>query len=98
MNQRDQVRLLKLAIQTALLGEVTRNLNAVTCGVAGNDIKIVAFFDGPVSAEDIARIQAVGAEVIAEFPEGFTIEEASLSRDTTEPYMLDFWAFQRAKD
>jgi hypothetical protein len=47
--------------------------------------------------EDIERIQSIGAEVIADFPEGYTIDETAVSIDDGEPEMLDFWAFIRAK-
>jgi hypothetical protein len=52
---------------------------------------------GNVVQEDIERIQSVGGEVIADFPDGYTIDESSVSVDDGEPQMLDFWAFSRAK-
>ena len=60
-------------------------------------IQIRAYFSGRVTEEDIERIQCVGAEVIADFPEGYTIDETAVSVDDGEPEMLDFWAFIRAK-
>jgi hypothetical protein len=38
----------------------------------------------------------VGGEVIADFPEPYTVEEVCLSAADGEPEMLDFWAFQKA--
>jgi len=51
---------------------------------------------GDVTEEDIERIQSVGAEVIADFPEGYIIEEFCLSIDKHDQEMLDFLAFRRA--
>jgi hypothetical protein len=89
--------ILKLSIQRALLGEVTDRLIAVTCGLEKRRIQIRAYVSGKVTEEDIERIQCVGAEVIADFPNGYTIDESSVSVDDGEPQMLDFWAFSRAK-
>jgi hypothetical protein len=47
---------------------------------------------------DIERIQSVGAEVIADFPEGYMIEESCLSVREHEEEMLNFWAFRRAHE
>jgi hypothetical protein len=88
---------LKLSIQRALVGEVADNLFAVTAGIKGNWIKIIAYFKGPVSEEDIERIQCVSTEVIADFPDGYMIEEAALSLDEREPECLDFWALKKAE-
>jgi hypothetical protein len=85
-----------LSIQRALLGEITPNLVSITCGITGNKIRIAAYFDGPVSLEDRERIQSIGGEVIADFPEGFLIEETCQAVQDLEPEMLDFWAFKRA--
>jgi hypothetical protein len=88
---------LKLSIQRALLGEVTDRLIAVTCGLKERRIQIRAYVSGNVTEEDIERIQSVGGEVIADFPDGYTIDESSVSVNDGEPQMLDFWAFSRAK-
>jgi hypothetical protein len=88
---------LKLSVQVALLGEVPGRLVRVTCGLKDRHIQIRAYFSGRVTEEDIERIQCVGAEVIADFPEGYTIDETAVSVDDGEPEMLDFWAFIRAK-
>jgi hypothetical protein len=88
---------LKLSIQHALLGEATCRLVAVTCGLEERHIQIRAYFSGRVTEEDVGRIQCVGAEVIADFPDGYTIDESCISVDDGEPEILDFWAFLRAK-
>ena len=97
MNTFEPLLTLKLSIQSALLGEVTDRLVRVTCGLKDRHIQIRAYFSGRVTEGDIERIQFVGAEVIADFPEGYTIDETAVSVDDGEPEMLDFWAFIRAK-
>lgn len=97
MNTFDPLLTLKLSIQVALLGEVTDRLVRVTCGLKDRQIQVRAYFSGRVTEEDIERIQFVGTEVIADFPEGYTIDETAVSVDDGEPEMLDFWAFVRAK-
>jgi hypothetical protein len=88
---------LKLSIQSALLGEVTGRLIYVTCGLKERHIQIRAYVSGKVTEEDIERIHSVGAEVVADFPDGYTIDESAVSVDDGEPEMLDFWAFHSLK-
>ena len=89
---------LKLSIQCALLGEVTGRLIGVTCGLKERHIQIRAYLSGKVTKKDIERIEFIGAEVIADFPDGYTIDQTCVSADGIEPEMLDFWAFLRAKE
>lgn len=72
---------LKLSIQRALLGQVTDRLVAVTCGLEERHIQIRAYVSGNVTKKDIERIQFVGAEVIGDFPDGYTIDGSSVSVD-----------------
>lgn len=89
---------LKLAIQIALLDEVTDSLYAVTCGIDNrNWIRIVAYFDGPANEEEIEALGFVGTEVIASFPDGYRIEELCMDATQSEPQCLDFWAFRRKR-
>ncbi len=97
MNTFDPLITLKISIQRALLGEVTDRLVSVTCGLKGEHIQIKAYMSGAIKEEDVERIRFVGSEVIADFPEVFTIEESCESTDDGEQEMLDFWAFLRAK-
>src|SRR5207244_11626090 len=87
---------LRRSTQLALLDEGTKRLVSGTCGLSQTNIKIKAYVTGDVTEEDIERIQSVGAEVIADFPEGYIIEEFCLSLDKHDKEMLDFWAFRRA--
>jgi hypothetical protein len=87
---------LKLSIQQALVGEITANLVSVTCSLRDQQIIIKAYFSGPVTEADVDRIQCVGTEVIADFPEGYMVDERYASIDVESEEMLDFWAFRRA--
>jgi hypothetical protein len=89
---------LMLSIQRALLGEVTDRLVSVTCGIKERQIQIRAYVRGEVKEEDIERVGFIGAEVIADFPAGYTIEEKCLSADLGNEEMLDFWVFRREAD
>jgi hypothetical protein len=88
--------LLRVSVQRTLVGEVTPNLIAVTCGISEQRILIRAFFDGPVSESDRARFQAIGTEVTADFTDDYIAEEECLSTNDKSEEMLDFWAFRRA--
>lgn len=86
---------LKLSIQRALLGEVTDRLVSVTCGTTARRIDVRAYVFGRVTEEDIERTQFISTEVIADFPDGYTISESCLSLKNGPEEMLDFWAFRR---
>ncbi len=88
---------LKLSIQAALLGEVTCRLVSVTCGFRGNIVIVRAYMSDEITADDREWISEIGGEVIADFPEGYMIEESCLSIEETQEQMLDFWAFRRAE-
>jgi len=85
------------SVQRALLGAVTDKLVAVTCGYAGNEIRINAYFSSEPSEQDVEEIRCVGTEVIADFPEPYTIREScsALPPDNCLE-ALDFTAFRRA--
>jgi len=59
-------------------------------------LRIRAYVTGPVQEKDLERLSVIGAEVIADFPDGYTIEESCLSIDDSVEEMFDFWAFHRA--
>ena len=86
---------LKLSIQVALLGEVTDRLVAVTCGIKDQVVSVRAYVRGAVQEDDVETLSFIAGEVIADFPDGYMIEETCVSADDGEPQMLDFWAFKR---
>jgi hypothetical protein len=95
----DESILLKLSIQRALLDEVTSRLVSVTCGLKERrQIMIREYVSEVVTKEDVESIQSIGAEVVADFSEEYTIQEFCLSVDEHEEEMLDFWAFRRASE
>jgi hypothetical protein len=98
MNNSDQTTLLKLSIQRALLEEVTDRLVAVTARIEANKIMIRMYVRGACNDADLERAQHIATEVIADFPQGFTIEESCVSIEDDDPAMLDFWAFKRARN
>jgi hypothetical protein len=71
-------------------------MQSVTCGIQDRRIEIKAYFLDHVAAQDVERIQRVGAEVIADFPDGYQMNESCASLADEEEKMLDFWAFSRA--
>ena len=86
--------LLRASVMRALLGEVDARMVAVTCGVVGSTIKLRSYVDGPVTAEDVERIQVVGTEVITDFmDDGYTVEEECWPIGPDKPECLDFFAF-----
>jgi hypothetical protein len=92
----DDYDLLKVSIQSALVGEIPDNLFAVTCGVGCKRIVIAAYFDSPVSVEESHLLRRIACEVAADFPDSYSVEERCYSLQQTELRMLDFWAFLRA--
>lgn len=98
MSEQQPLVTLKLAVQAALIGEVTSRMVSITCGLRNRHIQIRAYVSGEVQDADIERVQFISTEVIAEFPEGYTIEESCCSVGDEKEEMLDFWAFRRAAE
>jgi len=94
-NCESELTLLKLSIQRALLGEVTDRLISVTCGLKDRHIEIKAYLSGEPTEEDFERIGSVAGEVVADFPDGYTIAESCLSATNEKEEMLDFWALRK---
>jgi hypothetical protein len=92
----DDYDLLKVSIQSALVGEIPDNLFAVTCGVDRRRISVHAYFEGAVGDEEWQLMRRVSTEVATDFPDGYSMEARCYSMQQTELRMLDFWAFLRA--
>ena len=97
MNSKEAKSTLKFSIQRALVGEVRSNGAAVTCSVRDQRILILLFVWGPVTSEDQQAISSVGAEVTADFPDDYMVEEECRSLEDSTLSVLDFWAFLRAE-
>lgn len=92
----DDYDLLKLSVQSALVGEIPDNLFAVTCGVSHTRISVIAYFEGAVGDEEWHLIRKLSTEVAADFPDGYSVQALCYSMQQTELRMMDFWAFLRA--
>ena len=72
---------LLLSLQRALLGAVPPALRQVSCGWSGTEITLRFVFHGPISDADRETAQIVGSEVIADFPDPWTITEDIIRLD-----------------
>lgn len=62
-----------LAVQLALLGEVTPNLRAVTVEYTATSIQVDALFDRAPSEDELEGMACAETEVLALFPEHHTV-------------------------
>jgi hypothetical protein len=88
---------LLLALQTSLLGNITANIRAVTCGVEGNDITIHVVFDGSISQDDKDTMEEVGSELASHF-EHEIVDVQCIRVDAPNPFQertLKLWAYKR---
>lgn len=76
---------LLLSVQRALLGEVSPAVRGVTVGWREHVILLRSYFDGPISAADRDSMSCVGAEVIGDFPEPWTIDDEVIRCDAPAP-------------
>jgi hypothetical protein len=88
-----------VALQQALLGEVSAQLRAVTVRYDDTSIHFESFYDGEVSDDDRESMSCVETELIAYFPEDHRI--------TCEIHRLDYpalipkdrvWVYYRKED
>lgn len=63
-----------LAMQQALLGEVTAHLRAICVSYCDHSIHFEAYFDGIITDDDRDRMSLVEAEVMALFPSTHVIK------------------------
>jgi hypothetical protein len=85
-----------LSAQRALLGEVSPALRGVTLGWHDQVIRMRAYFDGPISEEDLESMTCVAAQIIADFPSPWNIDEEIVRCDAPERMeFLQVWAYLR---
>jgi hypothetical protein len=85
-----------LAMQQALLGEVTPNLRAVTVAYDESDIHFCCFYDGVASETDRENMSCVETELIAHFPESHTVSHEVRELDRFQPISgPGIWVFAR---
>jgi hypothetical protein len=96
---------LRLASQTALLGEVSDRLIAFTVGInARREISVAAYFDGPPSEEDEEDLSAIATEIMSSFEPRRDGDETRFAAihdcraydgNDTVPMRLEHWIFVR---
>jgi hypothetical protein len=88
-----------IAVQQALLGEVTRNLRAVTVEFDDRSLRLEAFFDVAPDEEDEEAMSLVETELIAAFPAAHAITVSLITRPA--PQMIPkgrAWAYHRREE
>ncbi|SDB88390.1 hypothetical protein [Paraburkholderia lycopersici] len=96
MDKEFRIRLL-LALQASLLGYVSANIRAVSCGVAGENITVQVVFDGPIAEEDKAAMEEVGSELASHFAREL-VEMQCIRTDVPQPLRnstLELLVYQR---
>lgn len=79
MNDRKNV--VMIALQLALLGEVSSKLRAVTARYDDQSIHFDCYFDGEIDEEDTESMSIVETELLAQFPESHCITHRVIRHD-----------------
>jgi hypothetical protein len=86
----------RLSIQRALLGEISPRLRAVVFSIAGRELDIRFYFDGPISDEDIESASCVETEIIADYEAEDIITVRCIRLDAPETIAdAGVWVYQR---
>ena len=86
----------RLSIQRALLGEISARLRAVVFSIAGRELDIRFYFDGPISEEDIESASCVETEIIADYEAEDIITVRCIRLDTPQIIVDDgVWVYHR---
>lgn len=96
MSKEFRIRLL-LALQSSLLGYVSANIRAVSCGVEGEDITVQVVFDGPIADSDREAMDEVGSELASHFEHGL-VDMQCIRIDVPQPFRdssLELHVYQR---
>ena len=95
--QLNRRRAVMLAVQTALLGEVTPNLRAVTVSWHSSSVRARLLYDGHVEGSETECASDIEAELMAVFPEenvSVFAEQLDYPKDLNERH-LQAWAYMR---
>ena len=88
-----------LAMQQALLGEVSSRLRAVIVSFDDTRIHFDCYLDGEILEEDRESMSLVESEVMAGFPESHAITHRVLRKDYPFPIEKEAtWVFYRKED
>jgi hypothetical protein len=87
---------IRLSAQRALLGAVPSSLRAFSIEVAGSVIRTRSVFDGTETQDHRELLSGASAEIIADFPATFRVEEDCVSSSVgTSIQHLHHVIFQR---
>ena len=94
MNEREKAAL--IALQQALLGEVSDRLRAVLLSTEESSVHFEAFFHGEITGDDRESMSMVETELIASFPSSYTITYSLTRLDYPGPIPKEAtWAYYR---
>jgi hypothetical protein len=85
-----------LSIQKGLLSGVSPALRGVAVDWHDNVVRIVCYFDGPISEEDQESMSLMETEVMADLPWDFEVSAETVRKDAPSPMdPLRAWAYKR---
>ena len=88
-----------VAVQQALLGEVSARLRAVTVSYDDKSIHFDCYYDGDITDEDREAMSCVETELMAVFPETHSVTHSVQRKDYPNPIPKETtWAFFRKED
>jgi hypothetical protein len=87
---------LKLSVQRGLLGNVTANLGAFHASLTERKIHVTAYFFGSTRQLDLECIEDCLTQIIADFPDGYTISSRIEFEKTPLP-LGGAWCFVHAE-
>jgi hypothetical protein len=97
MEKSEALDRLAWCVPRALLDEVTPDLVSVAAGVEGTEIRLLFYFDRPITEDDVETASVVGTEVTADFTTepGWMVEEACYDIHEHPEDPLDIVAYKR---
>lgn len=75
----------KLPVQRNLLGNITKNIRAVSVLLEGNNINLKFFYDGMISEDDEENASVVETEIIADLDDSSVVHTFVTRLDYPEP-------------
>lgn len=85
-----------LSVQRALLGEVTPELRGLSVEVNDTHVRLTSYFAGRLTAEQKDTVSTITAEVAADLPHDWTIEDEAVSLPESERLPeIAIWAYRR---
>ena len=95
-NTKDRHREVLVAVQQALLGEVTPNMRAVGLSYGDQSIKVRIYLDGETTEGDEESASLVETELMAAFPEEHQVRVDLVHLAAPAPIpKTEVWAYHR---